>query len=110
MMALAGVAGVGGGMVIIPLAMLLFRFSSKEAIALATFLIFNTAIVRFVGFSFWNKHPEKKEQGTEIDYNTARVVFPLFLVGSFLGILLYIVFSELIITVCVVLILGFTSI
>ena len=108
-MALAGVAGVGGGMVIIPLAMLLFRFSSKDAIALATFLIFNTAFVRFVGFSCWNKHPEKPNS-TEIDYNTVRVVFPLFLVGSFLGILFYIALSEVVITACVVLILGLTSI
>ena len=55
---LASVAGVGGGLVIVPITIGFFNFSSKEAIAISTALVFETALIRFIFFSAWTKHPE----------------------------------------------------
>ena len=87
LLGIASVAGVGGGMVVVPITMGLFAFSTKEAIAISTAIVFETAIIRFVFFSAWTKHPESPNK-TEIDYNTVRVVYPLFLVGSFASFLI----------------------
>jgi len=96
-------------MVVVPITIGLFHFSSKDAIAISTAIVFETAILRFVFFSAWTKHPENSEK-TEIDYNTVRVVYPLFLVGSYLGVIFYIILSELWITVLIVVCLGTLSI
>ena len=96
-------------MVVVPIAMGLFQFSTKEAIAISTAIVFETAIIRFVFFSAWTKHPESPNK-TEIDYNTVRVVYPLFLVGSFLGVIFYIILSELWLTVLIIGCLGTLSI
>ena len=109
LLGIASVAGVGGGMVVVPIAVGMFRFSSKEAIAISTAIVFEAAIIRFVFFSAWTKHPQAPEK-TEIDYNTVRVVYPLFLVGSFLGVILYIILSELWVTILIVVCLGGLSI
>ena len=58
LLAVASVAGVGGGMVVVPIVIGFFHFSSKEAIAISTSIVFETAILRFVFFSAWSKHPE----------------------------------------------------
>ena len=76
---------------------------------MSTVIVFETAILRFVFFSAWTKHPEKSSQ-TEIDYNTVRIVFPLFLVGSYLGVIFYILMSELWITILILACLGTSSI
>ena len=109
LLGIASVAGVGGGMVVVPITMGLFAFSTKEAIAISTAIVFETAIIRFVFFSAWTKHPESPNK-TEIDYNTVRVVYPLFLVGSFLGVIFYILLSELWLTVLIIGCLGTLSI
>ena len=96
-------------MVVVPIVIGLFHFSSKDAIAISTAIVFETAILRFVFFSAWTKHPEDNAK-TEIDYNTVRVVYPLFLVGSYLGVIFYIILSELWITVLIIGCLGTLSI
>lgn len=105
LLGIASVAGVGGGMVVVPIAICMFHFSSKEAIAVSTAIVFETAILRFVFFSAWTKHPEN-ENKTEIDYNTVRVVWPLFLVGSYVGVIFYILMSEMWITILIIGTLG----
>ena len=108
LLGIASVAGVGGGSVVVPITIGLFHFSGKEAIAISTCIVFETAILRFTLFSAWTRHPEKKEQ-TEIDYNTARIAFPIFLVGSYFGVILYILLADLWLTIIAVITLGITS-
>ena len=57
LLGVASVAGVGGGMVVVPTVIGLFHFGSKDAIAISTAIVFETAIIRFVFFSAWSKHP-----------------------------------------------------
>ena len=109
MMATAAVSGVGGGGIFTPIAIGLLLFPVKEAIAMSTVIVFETAILRFVFFSAWKPHPER-DFATEIDYNTVRVVFPLFLVGSFAGVYLTIAISELLLTILIITVLGTLSI
>ena len=75
---------------------------------MSTAIVFETAFIRFFLFSAYKPHPER-ENATEIDYNTVRVVFPLFLVGSFIGVYLAIAASEFILTVLTIMVLGSLS-
>ncbi len=47
-LALANAAGVGGGGIIVPFSIVFWSFGTKEAIALSTFSIFISSIVRYV--------------------------------------------------------------
>jgi uncharacterized membrane protein YfcA len=103
LMGISSVAGVGGGIVFVPIAMALFSFKSKEAVAISIAIVFQSGFIRTVFFSFWAKHPERET--TEIDYNTVRIVYPLFLIGSYFGVLTSIALSELFLCVSLCLLL-----
>ena len=75
---------------------------------MSTAIVFETAFIRFFLFSAYKPHPER-ENATEIDYNTVRVVFPLFLVGSFIGGYLAIAVSEFVLTILTIVVLGSLS-
>ena len=79
-MALANVAGVGGGGVAIPLIMAFFGFDTKTAIAISSFTIFCCTTARFF-LNINSKHPEKPTV-TEIDYGMSTVMMPATLVGA----------------------------
>lgn len=85
LLGLASVAGLGGGVVFVPLMMAFFHFKTKQVVATSLAVVFESGFIRTFGFSFWAKHPEKK--ATEIDFNTVKVAYPLFLVGSYFGVL-----------------------
>ena len=57
-MALANLAGVGGGGVAIPMIMIFFKFETKEAVACSTFTILWCSLARFF-LNYKGKHPEK---------------------------------------------------
>jgi uncharacterized membrane protein YfcA len=79
-MALANVAGVGGGGVAIPLIMAFFHFKTKKAIAISSFTILCCTLARFL-LNFKEKHPEKPNV-TVIDYGMTTVMMPATLVGA----------------------------
>ena len=56
MMMLCTVGGVGGGGVVVPLLMALFKFDTKQAIALSGLSIVLCSITRFV-YNFRQMHP-----------------------------------------------------
>ena len=47
-MALSNIAGIGGGGVAIPIIIAMFKFTTKPAIAVSSFSIFLTTLVRFL--------------------------------------------------------------
>ena len=85
MLGMASVAGLGGGIVFVPLMMAFYHFKPSRVVILSLAVVFESGLIRTFGFSFWAKHPEK--DATEIDFNTIQVAYPLFLVGSYLGVL-----------------------
>jgi uncharacterized membrane protein YfcA len=66
-------------------------------------VVFQSGLIRTFGFSYWAKHPEKKS--TEIDFNTVKVCYPLFLVGSYLGVLTSIILPDILLCVFLTVIL-----
>jgi len=86
LLAFASVGGVGGGSVMVPLGIGFFHFASKEAFAISAVIILESAVIRYVFFTHWKEHPEMKER-SEVDFNTVRMVYPLFLLGTYGGVI-----------------------
>ena len=105
----SSVAGVGGGVILLPILLSLLQAETKEAIALTSAIVVESALIRFVFFSAWKKHPEN-ENKTEIDYDMALILYPAFLIGSFLGVIVSIAASEFILTILLICIMGFFSV
>ena len=106
LLGIASVAGLGGGVVFVPIMMAFFHFKTKETVAISLAIVFESGLIRTLGFSFWSKHPER--DSTEIDFNTMRVVYPLFLIGSYFGVLTSIVLSEFVLVILLTLLLFYT--
>jgi uncharacterized membrane protein YfcA len=69
-------------------------------------VVFQSGLIRTFGFSFWASHPDKKES-TEIEWNTVKVAYPLFLVGSYLGVLTSMVLPDILLCVFLTIILVY---
>ena len=80
---MASVGGIGGGGLVIPLAIGCWGFSTIEAVAISNSTVFLGAVLRFLGFSIHEKHPHADR--TVVDYNIAAIMMPTILLGSFSG-------------------------
>lgn len=58
-----------------------------------------------MGFSVWSKNPES--DSTEIDFNTMRVVFPFFVMGTYFGELTSNLLPKIVMVVILTLLLSF---
>ena len=76
--------GLGGGGVIVPLMMGLYRFDAKNAIAISNFATPWSAVVRFVK-NTGESHPLKNGKGILIDYNICTLMLPSAIVGASIG-------------------------
>lgn len=76
----------------LPLIVLFHHFRQTEAVALATFLIFMGALVRFIR-NFKQRHPTKPFR-VSIDYNIILVLMPMSLFGTTLGVLINSTFPD----------------
>jgi uncharacterized membrane protein YfcA len=80
---LATSAGVGGGAIMVPLCLMMLKFETKQAVALANGLVFFNGFVKFL-MSLQRKHP-KIPHRTIIEYNIVIILIPSILLGSVLG-------------------------
>ena len=106
--AIASVGGVGGGIILVPLMIALLHFSTKESIALTSAIVTESALIRFAFFSAHTKHPDRPD-ATEIDYNLVRVAYPMFLVGSYFGVIFSVSLGELILAILIMTVLTVLS-
>ena len=106
--AVAAVGGVGGGIILLPMLIGFFHFGTKEAIALCAAIVTESAFIRFVFFSAHAPHPERPN-ATEIDYNLVRIAFPVFMIGSYFGVLLSVSLGELILAILLMVLMTFLS-
>ena len=83
LMAMAVMAGIGGGGVIVPLLMVFYHLETKEAIAVSSFTILTGSVTRFI-ITWREKHPSKV--AVCIDYGITNVMLPTVLVGSIAGV------------------------
>ena len=82
-MALAVMSGIGGGGIIVPLLMVFYKLSTKEAIAVSGFTILTGSICRFV-ITLNQRHPDK--DAPCIEYGLSNVMLPTVLIGSVAGV------------------------
>ena len=103
LLGLANIGGIGGGGLVIPLAIGCWGFSTTEAVAISNSTVFLGAMLRFFGFSIKQKHPYADK--TVIDYNIASIMMPAVFLGSFSGLYLQAMLPEAVITILLTVIL-----
>mmetsp|Transcript_32910 Transcript_32910/g.40698 ORF Transcript_32910/g.40698 Transcript_32910/m.40698 type:complete len:147 (+) Transcript_32910:286-726(+) len=86
----------------------MLHFSTKESIAISSAIVAESALLRFVFFSAYGKHPDR-DGATEIDYNLSRAVFPTFLIGSYFGVILSVSLGELVLAILIMAVLTALS-
>jgi uncharacterized membrane protein YfcA len=106
--ALSNIAGIGGGGVSIPIIMAMFVFTSKPAIAISSFAIFVTTIVRFLA-NFKERHPEK-DSATVIDYDLVSIMMPTTLAGAQIGAIILVIMPDLFIQIILTIVLAFLTV
>ena len=82
--AITNAGGLGGGGVIVPLMMGLYRFDTKNAVAISNFATPWSAVVRFLKNTD-ESHPLKNGKGILIDYNICTIMLPSAIVGASIG-------------------------
>ena len=80
---IATVAGLGGGVIVIPLILLLFGVTIKEAAAISNVIILVNSTVKFIN-GFGKKDPLKPTK-TLIDYHFVLMFNPVFIVSNVFG-------------------------
>ena len=81
--ALSNAGGVGGGGLVIPILLLMFKFYTHEAIPISKLTIFTGALTSFI-ISFGQLHPGRK--AISVDYNIPYLIVPMLLFGTMVGI------------------------
>ena len=76
--------GLGGGGVIVPVMMGLYRFDTKNAVAISNFATPWSAVVRFLKNTDVS-HPLKNGRGILIDYNICTLMLPSAILGASIG-------------------------
>ena len=82
---LASAAGTGGGSFFSPIIIVIFGFTTHEAIPLSTFTVFSVCLFTFF-FTLNVKHPYRDT--IALDYNIAGMIIPSILLGSTFGVIL----------------------
>ena len=95
LLALSNIGGIGGGGIIIPIAISLFGMSTREAIAISNSTIMLGSVARYLLFSAHEKHPEVSiVNKTVIDHSLTTIMVPMVLVGSYVGVLINVLLPE----------------
>lgn len=94
---------MGGGGVMIPTAMLFFRFDTDHAIAMSNVSIFFSALARFL-MNLGKPHP-LKTHGTIVDFNYATLMLPAVIIGSTIGSIINLILPMYVVTLGLTLLL-----
>ena len=91
LIAIANVGGIGGSIILVPICFSLFGFTTQESVPIAMFMVSVACIIRFVFFTRKQRHPTR--DATVIDYNLLSIMFPIVMIGSYLGVFLNLILS-----------------
>ena len=98
---LANMGGVGGGGMVVPIAILFFKLDAKNAIALSNFSIFLSSAIRYI-LNAPLPHPLKNGTGILVDLNLAVIMLPLIISGVSFGVMLNMIMPDIIIVIAFV--------
>ncbi len=103
--AISNAGGIGGGGLLIPILILILKFTTHEAIPVSKLMIFTGALTAFI-MGLKNKHPYRN--GIPLDMNVAGVLVPMLLFGTMVGVSLNKVMppSIILISLTIVLVLN----
>ena len=101
----ANAGGIGGGGIMIPTCIAFFGMDTKNAIALSNVSIFFSGIIRY--FFNRNKINPQKGFGVLVDYNYPLIMLPFNVIGSLIGVMLYVMFPNVFIVSMLTLCLAY---
>lgn len=96
-------AGIGGGSLVVALAMALFGFTTKPSIAISSFATFISTLGAFF-VNFRLRHPEKPWT-VLIDYGLTSIMMPTTLAGAQIGAMMLLIFPNSILNICLTILL-----
>ncbi len=105
--AVSNAGGIGGGGLLVPILILILKFSTQEAIPLSKLMIFTGAITAFF-MGLRNKHPHRN--GIPLDLNVGGLLVPMLLFGTMVGVTLNKVMPQSIILICLTIVLIINTI
>jgi len=77
---ITNVGGIGGGGIIMPVAMAFFKLSTKNSVALSNLSLFVASTIRFI-LNANRPHPLKNGKGLLIDLNLTSIILPMIVSG-----------------------------
>ncbi|KAL4512562.1 hypothetical protein ABPG72_020399 [Tetrahymena utriculariae] len=92
---LANVGGLGGGIIKVPILVIILNFSVKEATFLSYPILLGGVLSNVILLIF-QRHPKKDKP--IIDFDLALILVPTILLGTVLGVLMNIIISEIILS------------
>ena len=107
LMALAVMAGIGGGGIIVPLLMVFYKLDTKSAIAASGFTILTGSLCRYM-ITINERHPDK--DATCIEYGLANVMLPTVLIGSITGVIFNLMLPSLVLQILLTALLLFLAV
>jgi uncharacterized membrane protein YfcA len=93
---LAAASGIGGGSLIMPIALIFYGFSANLAVPLSNFCIFASSLILFIK-NYSQNHPKVKGK-VSIDYESVLILYPMVLAGTSIGVILSIILPGICIT------------
>ncbi|ELR21463.1 uncharacterized protein ACA1_184090 [Acanthamoeba castellanii str. Neff] len=102
--ALSGAVGIGGGGIYVPVLILIVGYTAKEAIPLSKVTVAGVAISSFL-VNVLRRHPRAPWRAL-VDYDVAMVMTPTTLLGTTVGVLVYVILPEWLILILLILVLG----
>jgi uncharacterized membrane protein YfcA len=90
---LAAASGIGGGSLIMPIALVCFGWEANDAVPLSNFCIFASSLLLFIK-NINVPHPQVKER-ISIDYESVLILYPMVLMGASIGVIFSIVLPSL---------------
>ena len=102
------IGGVGGGGIIVPVMMGLYRFDAKNAVTLSNFSAPCSGVVRYIS-NISQSHPLKNGKGLLCDYNIISLMLPAAIVGASIGSIVNILLPSPIILAIFIVVTSFTS-
>eukprot|EP01036_Dinobryon_divergens_P026734 gene26734-35414_t len=103
---IAASGGIGGGGILVPLLILVYGFSPKNAVALSNFCIVGSSITNMV-LNIYKRHPLADRP--LVDWDLILVMEPITMAGAVIGAFMSVLLPEWLLVISLVALLAFTT-